>query len=98
MPYCELADVARQCQAFYTCYSIAFGGEWHVILQDLMVSGLECTPVGPGVALSDCGDYIQARFSFWWHALLVSLSPRLLLVLLCVFLDRLFFDLHQIIH
>lgn len=47
-------------QAFYTCYSIAFGGEWHIILLDLMVEGHECTPEGAGVPLSDCGSNFQA--------------------------------------
>ena len=53
-------NVETIAQALYFCYSIAFGGEWHVLLRDLMVSAPECTPEGPGVPYSDCGDKIQA--------------------------------------
>ena len=47
-------------QAIYLCYSVAFGGEWHIVLRDLMRSVPECTPEGPGIVYSDCGSPYQA--------------------------------------
>ena len=47
-------------QAVYLCYSMAFGGEWHILLRDLMVAPPYCTPEGPNVRFSDCGSPLQA--------------------------------------
>jgi hypothetical protein len=71
-------------QAGYLCFSCAFGGEWHLILRDLMVSSPECSPEGPGVAYSDCGNSFQAIFlifgiKIFAEGMLVNLSIGMIL-------------------